>query len=78
MRKIDWNKNETNSDQELRWMKSFARKPFSERFAYICKLQQMNIKESVVGQNRKIQLNLTKTREKDFQCDLKKRSINEN
>jgi len=44
MRKIEWNKEETNADnQDLKWMKAFLRKPFSERFTYLCKLQMMNI-----------------------------------
>ncbi|MDQ3536333.1 MAG: hypothetical protein M3421_11985 [Bacteroidota bacterium] len=43
MRTIEWSKHDKDSDeQDIRWMKEFILKPFSERFTYICKLQMIS------------------------------------
>ncbi len=43
MRKIEWNSNVTAGQQELSWMREFVRKPFNDRFSFICKLQLMEV-----------------------------------
>lgn len=42
MKKIEWKADMTHDELQLKWMREFIKKPFNERFSYICKLQLMN------------------------------------
>lgn len=44
MRRIEWNKNLSPEQQELKWMKEFVQMPFHEKFSFVCKLQMMEKK----------------------------------
>lgn len=43
-KRIEWEVDMTPEEQELKWSREFIKKPFDERFSYICRLQLMGRK----------------------------------
>jgi hypothetical protein len=43
-KRIEWEADMTPEEQELKWMREFAKKPFDEKFRFLCKIQMMGSK----------------------------------